>query len=574
MLDKYQIFENIGSYTAEQIVEFINQGIVTPEELERPSNTAGEYSYEVRKKVNEMLQGREPEDWQRARTVNTQESYQQYLDTYPNGQYRDEARDCCNWKKALASNTKEAYQQYLDNNPSGQFREDAFQKMAETDKPSDGDWDGVDKNNFDSLNYYISTHPDSPHRMEAERLVRKLQNERGMEMLTDIDMAAMTKKIKNIQANKKVLNQDEVIYDMIIEALNRKNGSGICREDLIEALRQDKNMLSATVVHKLYDEGWIGYADFSKIGIDKEFVQHMLEDIPPQRFGQSAPLVQISRHSTEIYFWGIPSSGKSCALGGILSVANNGKVVSYMRKDPNCQGIGYMSRLMVQFNSDGSVGTLPEGTSTTSTYEMGFDLTDNMGMIHPITCIDLAGEMIRCMFKSDSGEDMSDDELMTLDTLTNILVDNRTGNRKIHFFVIEYGADDRLYEGLPQKTYLEAAVEYIDNHDIFRKDTDAIFILVSKVDKAPAGIPRNEAAIQYLNNSYKGFVNRLKGVCQMNEINGGNIDVIPFSLGEVCFQNYCRFQEAAAVEVVRKIVERSAGFKSDKFNKLKDKLRG
>ena len=80
MLDKYQIFENIGSYTAEQIVEFINKGIVTPEELERPSNTAGEYSYEVRKKVNELLQGREPEDWQRARTVNTQEAYQQYLD--------------------------------------------------------------------------------------------------------------------------------------------------------------------------------------------------------------------------------------------------------------------------------------------------------------------------------------------------------------------------------------------------------------------------------------------------------------------------------------------------------------
>ena len=245
-----------------------------------------------------------------------------------------------------------------------------------------------------------------------------------------------------------------------------------------------------------------------------------------------------------------------------------------MRKDNHCQGFGYMSRLMLQFKNDGSVGTLPEGTSTTATYEMGFDLTDNDGMVHPITCIDLAGEMIRCMFKLDSGEDLSEDELKTLDTLTKILKDNRTGNQKMHFFVIEYGADDRLYEGLPQRTYLESAVEYINNSEIFKNDTDAIFILVSKVDRAPSNIPRTEAVLQYLEKNYKGFINGLKDICRQNEINGGKIEIIPFSLGVVCFQNYCRFNEAAAEEVVRKIIERSARYKVDKLSKIKEKLRG
>ena len=229
---------------------------------------------------------------------------------------------------------------------------------------------------------------------------------------------------------------------------------------------------------------------------------------------------------------------------------------------------------MLQFNNDGTVGTLPEGTPTTATYEMGFDLIDHKGMIHPITCIDLAGEIIRCMFKFDSGADMPEDELKTLDTLTRILVDHRSQNRKMHFFVIEYGADDRLYEGLPQKTYLDAAVQYIRTFEIFKRDTDAIFILVSKVDKAPKNAPRNEVVKEYLDKNYRGFINGLKEICQENEINGGEIEILPFSLGTVCFQNYCLFQEDAAEFVVRKIIERSTGYKKDKFNRIIGKLKG
>jgi hypothetical protein len=143
----------------------------------------------------------------------------------------------------------------------------------------------------------------------------------------------------------------------------------------------------------------------------------------------------------------------------------------------------------------------------------------------------------------------------------------------MHFFVIEYGAEDRLYEGLPQRTYLEAAVQYINNYEIFRKDTDAIFILVTKIDKAPAHLSPGEAAVQYLTDNYSGFINSLKAICRRNEINGGNLEVLPFSLGVVCFQNYCRFQGAAAEQVVLKILERSKGFKEDKFSKLKDRLK-
>ncbi len=548
MPTKEEIFDNISLYTAEQIVGFIRQGIVTEIELEDSDNTGGEYSSDMRKKVNELLNDQEPADWNKALEINTVAGYQYYLDTYPDGAHREEAR---NRKRELQN-------------------VGAAPEPKQPEHPSDR-WELVDKESLVGLQAFIEAHPDSPHVPEAKRLVNKIINKQSQEELTGIDMEAMIKRIKNIQADKKVLDPVETVFSLIVTNLNKGR---ITLKELVDAIAEDKNLLAAKVIHKLYDEGYLTMADFGAMNVDMAFVQHMLEDVPPQKFNSPRPMAQISKPSTEIYFWGIPSSGKSCALGGILSVAGGGKVASHMDKDPHCQGYEYMSRLMLLVNDDGSVGTLPEGTSTTSTYEMGFNLTDNAGMVHPITCIDLAGEMIRCMFKFDSGIDLEEKELITLDTLTRILVDNRTQNRKMHFFVIEYGADDRYYEGLPQRVYLEAAVQYIRSYEIFNRNTDAIFILVSKVDKVPKGVSRNAALAEYLDKNYRGFVNGLKSICKENEINGGDVEVVPFSLGNVCFQNYCQFDDAAARLVVEKIIERTPGFKADKINKLLGKLKG
>ena len=311
--------------------------------------------------------------------------------------------------------------------------------------------------------------------------------------------------------------------------------------------------------------------DFSATDIDPEFIAYMMSVKPVTPYSQSTEkLKSVHKEScTEIYFWGIPSSGKSCALGAILSVANNGKVALSMKKDNKCQGYGYMTRLSNLFKNNGTVSTLPEGTAVTSTYEMGFDLEDQNQKVHPITCIDLAGELVRCMYKKDAKEKPNPQQEEVLDTLTNVMINNRTQNRKIHFFVIEYGAEDRLYEGLPQQVYLEAAVAYIQSTGIFKKDTDGLYLLISKVDKAKAyGEELVKKLKSYINDNYQGFYNGLKKICRDNEINGGEVEIIPFSLGEVCFQNYCKFDDRAAAKVVNKIIDRTYGYKPGKMHNL------
>ena len=200
---------------------------------------------------------------------------------------------------------------------------------------------------------------------------------------------------------------------------------------------------------------------------------------------------------------------------------------------------------------------------------MGFDLEDVDNAIHPLTCVDLAGELVRCMYKSDAKENMSDDEMEALDTLTRVLIDNRTKNRKIHFFVLEYGAEDRKYEGLTQNEYLEGALRYIERTGIFKDDTDAIYLMLTKVDKAKAAKGQLPSILkEYIAETYGNFYNGLVRICKNYEINEGIVEVVPFSLGQVCFQDYCLFDEKPAANVVRKLLERSKGFNTGMKQKI------
>ncbi len=536
MANKLAILENVDMYSADELVEYIKEGVVTFQEL--CDETEGCFSAKVRKEVQKKLQGSEEEDWNKAVSQDTHKAYLYYQTMYPCGKHAAEAE-----RKII------------------KFEEEIFHARA------DQAWDNVDKDSIEDLRRFCDDNPQNPHVNEARRRI----NELSRETYIGYGVKALLMRINQIQSDKNVLNKPLDIYNTIVDFLRRGK---VTQNDLLDMIQDDHNVLRAPVVNKLLDSGHLSYEGLESIGIDKKFIMHLLREEEPQGFAIPRNLDHINTQSTEVYFWGIPSSGKSCALGAILSVAGNGKVARSMSKDNDCQGYGYMNRLAALFRSTTDVSTLPEGTSIYSTYEMGFDLEDLAGVSHPLTCIDLAGELVRCMYKSDAGEPMTDDELEALETLTNVLIDNRTKNRKIHFFVLEYGAEDRMYEGLTQSVYLEGALRYIERYRIFNQDTDAIYLMISKVDKAKA--PQGQLADklkQYIRDYYLGFYNGLRKICGDCEINNGVVEIVPFTLGEVCFQDYCLFNGTAATNVVRKLMERSKGFGKGKIDKVRNTLR-
>ena len=227
-----------------------------------------------------------------------------------------------------------------------------------------------------------------------------------------------------------------------------------------------------------------------------------------------------------------------------------------------------MNSLAQCFKLSGEVTVLPAGTPVVASYEMGFDLIDKKYKEHPITCIDLAGEIIECMYKKQAGQPLYDYQIEALQVVTNLLggrdeqgnpIGSRTKNRKIHFFVVEYGAENKLHKGLPQINYLNSTIGYIQQTGIFSTNTDAVFLIVTKVDKikASSAEERIELLKQHVATHYRSFYNGLELICRQNQINGGRVQVLPFSLGKVCFQDFCRLDAKYANEIVRIILERT-----------------
>lgn len=536
-----EIFDNIDQYSndIDDLVRALKScGIDTFEEFKIAARTEGvPIKKSMQDQVAAKYAGSDDEDWSAACEVDTEKSYQEYLDNYPEGKHRNEARD------AIAG----------------------IQQKRSIGQSEDV-WNNTDKNDEKQLQDFINQYTSSPYIQEAKRILNDIRSE----IYLGVGIKALKKQIKAIKTNTSINNPEKAIYDGIVSYLN---SGKISVNDLLSAIEEDNNFISGTVANLLWENGFI--TDFSSTGIDSDFIAHMMSNVTPQAFSKPGPMERITKSPcTEVYFWGIPSSGKSCALGAILSAAKNGRTAKSMQQDPDCQGYGYMTRLSNLFRSNNSVGTLPEGTAISSTYEMGFILEDEDGKEHPITCIDLAGELVRCMYKQDAGEPLTTEQEHVLKTLTDILIDNRTKNRKIHFFVIEYGAEDREYEGLPQQAYLAAAVAYIQRTGIFKKDTDGLYLLITKVDKAKAvGKDLQEKLKSYISENYQGFYNGLKKICKDNEINGGKVEIQPFTLGTVCFQSYCKFKEDTAAAVVRTLINRSYGYKPGKWQKLSDSLK-
>lgn len=530
MPNKQAIIENVDLYSAAELVGFIRAGVVSFNEL--CEDTEGYFSASTRKEVEAMLKGSEADDWQKAKTSQSIDALEDYLSTYTHGSHREDARTMIRQLQA-----KEA--EIVVNNA----------------------WDVVDKNDLHSLQKFCSNYPDDEnHCREARKRINELKREEYLGYGVD----QLVVSIKNIHTSTK----DDDIYALI---KTRYDDHKISREDLLEIIRRDHNIVKSTVVNRLLEAGLLEYEDFERIGIKRGFVKNLIKGVSFQIFSEAKKIDKINKQSTEVYFWGIPSSGKSCALGAILSVAGNGKVAKCMNKDNDCQGYGYMTRLSALFNADNTVCRLPEPNQVSSTYEMGFDLVDNEGLTHPITCVDLAGELVRCMYKSDAGENMSPQENNALNTLTHILIDNRSKNRKIHFFVLEYGAEDREYEGLPQSIYLDGALRYIERTGIFKNDTDAIYLIITKVDKiGKTGQQLKDELRNYVSNKYGGFYNGLVNICSSKncEINNGIVEILPFTLGEVCFQDYCLFNDKPASNVVQKLIDRSKGFKNGRLQRI------
>ena len=353
------------------------------------------------------------------------------------------------------------------------------------------------------------------------------------------------------------------------------------RIEYVRELKANKGKKTARKYAEMFDESVLQDTDYLNIGLSKEEVDILRNFLGPRKI-DIEPLekeryekkeYKLPNNCTEIYFWGLPASGKSCCLSAILSTASHeGYCGGY---DAGISGNTYFELLTNIFQTD-NLCALVSGTNTNSIASASYKMNHPKFGTRRMCLIDLAGETFKSMHKVNNKQDIGDDELsLCLDVTTDYLMDTR--NRKLHFFVVPYTereVADR--DGFTTSQYLQACAQYLDNKKIIKDTTDGIYIVVTKADLM--GCPPDQyskEADAYIHRKYKSFITSMEKICSNNGIGTSSkrVEILPFSIGEMVALEACKFNATGAERFIDLLCEKSYKEKS-KCRKFIDWLFG
>lgn len=377
--------------------------------------------------------------------------------------------------------------------------------------------------------------------------------------------------INNNSGNKHI----QEAKDKITFLLEEREKIKIQKQSILDNIRRNPNKYNAKEIREFLKIGTISEQELLEYCNIPQSAINNLNNIKVPTLNLGFTPDSIPEGYTEVYFWGYKGSGKTCALGAILHMAEKKGYLNIAAGPGN----RYATQLKNIFTDDGVANDfLPAPSPVETTQYLPFTLkSPNESKSRSVSLIELSGEVFLCFSHKIAGEPFpTQSHENTFNSLNRYLKSN---NRKVHFFFIDYDRENKPDDnGMKQSDYLAAASTYFKNNAVFGKTTDAIYVVLTKSDLMldDNGNPiskekRIEYAKKHLSGqNYLSFVNTLKENCKKYSINGGKLTVEPFSLGKVYFRDICDFDGTAAANKVDILMERIAGTKSsilDVFNK-------
>lgn len=366
--------------------------------------------------------------------------------------------------------------------------------------------------------------------------------------------------IRNYPSGRHIVEANEKI-----EVLKKQRDKAESeRQRILDNLSKNPNSYTPGMINGYLEKGIVTKEDLYKCDIPANIID-TINNIHPPRLQLGATPDSIPDGFTEVYFWGLPGSGKTCALAAILSTAEQAGYLD-LATGP---GYDYMTRLKNIFIESNAI--LPPPSPVETTQYLPFALKKKNEKPRSVSLIELSGEIFQCFYYKNAGKSLpSQSHQDTFDTLINFL---NGKNRKIHFFFIDFEKENRIdADGYRQGDYLNAASIFFKNKDIFGKSTDAVYIVITKSDLMPC---RKDEQISYSkkhleDHNFSSFINALKERCKQHSINAGKLTIEPFSLGKVYFQQICDFDKTSASKIIDILIDRIPPNKKsilDIFNK-------
>ena len=467
----------------------------------------------------------------------------------------------------------EAYiRKYEGTRPDGNHVDEAIAKRNEIKDAlrrdalatEETEWKAVDPFSMMSLIGHLNKYPMSIHHDEIDDKVWNIIDKESEQQLQDYKVLfPKGKYIEKASAMLEVLDEWMIVRDsgdisFVFQYIRKRPESPhidkaycllmdlklqeICR------MRHEPNRYDVSRLLYLVQLGIFTVDELISEGVMTENVWHTLNnidvknDLPDIYEAMQDSKVECQDGCIDVYLWGLPSTGKTCILQGLLSSSS-------LLLDLTSSGGSYAEALR-QYTDYGmaSPRTLDDSVTTLKTTI----ITDGHTPIkYNVNFVEMSGHHILDMVEDNSEHSKEENN----SDIANLL---HNDNRKVFFLIIdptinniklnrEYDEYDeqtgekihRLkYVVFNQKIFMQQIVNIFQdpaNSDILRK-VDSIHIIITKADTFGERLQRGEKALDYFNDHYGINVTQpLVDLCEKYHINcNSNFrpKLFTFSLGK------------------------------------------
>ena len=527
------------------------------------------------------------------RTTPDEEEQQAWRKVVFHKEESDEASYVNSLKEYIA-----AYQKPL---PPGNHVEEAVRDLQEiSDRRAREVWDAVDKTDIRSLADFLQRHPDSSFAREADTLLWNLCMAGGTDAvriyLSRCPGGMYAQEAESVIAAQEqwsaVRDGDALLVDKLADLQTyirsfphspfideARTLFARKKEDLFADMYENMMAYDKTLVLALLQRGIVTREELFERGLaSPASIDKLKDELNPVEQTERAH-IESEPGVTDVFLFGIPSSGKTCVLTGLLSS-------SAWSIDFAGQSRDYMNYLITSCRK----GLVPASTVSGYTTLIRATVKENRGSKvyeHPVNLVEMPGEdFLRKMVLNPDG-------IMELDDMgigASELLGNK--NPKALFIIVDPsasglvdvdvpGSDESIYrQTISQDLVLRTMISLLIKNKRIMKYVDTINFIMTKADtiRPEDGKDRKQAAKEIIDTHYRVSVDDLISFCKENGINrnrkkklDGHPALFLFSLGTFYpggVYDYDSRDADALIELIKRITRSLRSFSW--FDRLKE----
>lgn len=444
------------------------------------------------------------------------------------------------WQQALALNNPDAYRNYVATFPAGVHVAEADRKIVESRE--DELWQKTrDKRSIEALEIYLENYPDGKYALDAQVEIKKIEKAR-----IELETALLED-----MRRRSWFYSPPIMHQLLTGA--SLPADQVYEDAASRFLQQGLRLDYQTLVNNGIIPSEIKPIDL----ITPEF------DLPQVNNFDSFPLDR-----TDIYFLGVPRSGKSSVLAGLFYTMNregDWQLVTNRNAEGKDPSIRYYNGLVKAI----AAKKPPMSTSTDTINYINIDVPGgkNKKGVSELNFVEISGECFERLAAS-----LDDDEANNQIVWENLGASRcmKNNNRKVLFFLLDYSVIEggKDISDMDQNLTLQTALTVLCSDgegkghvkNCTMSKVDSVAILLTKADLMGTDDVQERLRIgmEYLQNNFRAFMNKLSDKCQqfgINKANNYRPYIVTFSLGEFYVGNTMRFDPTDSRRLAEIIVD-------------------